>query len=80
MCVAVPSHVISIEGHQATVECFGVRRTVSTLLLPEPVIEGDYVTVMANAYAVERVPPEMATETLRIFKSVIDDSAEGVAE
>ncbi|WP_420239004.1 HypC/HybG/HupF family hydrogenase formation chaperone [Telmatobacter bradus] len=75
MCVAIPSRVIFIEGQLATVECFGVHRMVSTMLLPEPAELGDYVTVLAGSYAVEKVTPEMAAESLRIFKSVVDDFA-----
>ena len=49
MCMAIPSLVVSLQGDFATVECFGVRRTVSTVLMPEPVFPGEYVSVLACA-------------------------------
>lgn len=64
MCVAIPSRVISIEGDNAVVDSMGVERTVSLLLMPEPVAVGDYLCIMANTYAVERLSAEAAALTL----------------
>jgi hydrogenase expression/formation protein HypC len=75
MCMAIPSRVLVLDGDVATVECFGVQRDVSTLLMAEPVVPGDYVFVMANAYAVEKVPPEVAAESLAYLASVLDKSS-----
>jgi hydrogenase expression/formation protein HypC len=77
--MAIPSLVISIEGDLALVECFGVQRSVNLLLMPEPVAVGDYVFIMANTYAVERVSPEVAAESLAYLKEVLDEPAAGDA-
>ncbi len=73
MCIAIPSLVVLVDSHIATVECFGVRRTVSTGLMSEPVVTGDYVSVMANAYAVEKVAPEVAAESLAYLEVVLSE-------
>jgi len=71
MCMTIPSRVISLEGDSATVECFGVQRTVSTLLMGEPVCLGDYLSVMAGTYAIEKVSPEVAAESLAYLEGAL---------
>jgi hydrogenase expression/formation protein HypC len=73
--MAIPSRVVSIEEYSATVECFGVERTVSTLLLSEPVTVGDFLTVMAGTYAIEKVSREVAAETLAYLENVLREPA-----
>ena len=75
MCMAIPSRVISLEGGNATVECFGVQRTVSTLLMDEQVSLCDYLSVMAGSYAVGKVPPEAAAETIAYLEDVLREPA-----
>jgi hydrogenase expression/formation protein HypC len=75
--MAIPSLVVSVDGNVATVECFGVRRVISTALMSEPVTLGDYVSVMANAYAVEKVSPEVAAESLAYLESALCEPAMG---
>lgn len=75
MCMAIPSRVISLEGDSATVECFGVRRTVSTMLMSEPVCLGDYLSVMAGSYAIEKVAPEVAAESLAYLENVLHEAS-----
>ncbi len=77
MCMAIPSLVVSADGNVATVECFDVRRVVSTVLMPESVAPGDYVAVLANAYAVEKVPPEVAAETLVYLETALREPTAG---
>jgi hydrogenase expression/formation protein HypC len=62
--MAIPSRVIAIDADRATVECYGVRREVSLLLLPEPAGVGDFVLVRSGAHAVELVDRERALEIL----------------
>jgi hydrogenase expression/formation protein HypC len=72
--MAVPSRILSIEGDMALVECFGVERRVSLMLMSEPVEVGDYLTIQSGAFAVERVPSEMAQEALAYFAQVIGET------
>jgi hydrogenase expression/formation protein HypC len=68
MCVAIPSKVVEIGDSIATVERFGERLVVSTLLLPDPVALGDYVIVQARSYAVEKIAAAEAQEALALFR------------
>ncbi|MDR3435182.1 HypC/HybG/HupF family hydrogenase formation chaperone [Telmatospirillum sp.] len=65
--MAIPSRVLAIEGDMATVECFGVERRVSLMLMDEPVALGDFLIIQSGAFAVERVSPEQARESLDYF-------------
>ena len=66
MCLAIPAEVIEIVDDQhAVVEMSGVRKLISTALLDELTV-GDYVIVHVG-YALSRLDPEEAAETLRLF-------------
>lgn len=69
MCVAVPMKVVVIEGLQATAEVDGVRREVNLHLLPKVVV-GDYILVHAG-YAIERLDPQAAQETLELIREIL---------
>jgi hydrogenase expression/formation protein HypC len=68
MCLAVPMKVVEIEGPVAQVEEGGVRRAARVDLI-DGVKVGDYVIVHAGI-AIERLEPEEARETLRLFEEV----------
>lgn len=71
MCVSIPSLVLAVDSTWATVEAMGIQRRVSTQMLLDPVVPGDYVTVMANAYATEKLDPATARESLAYFAEII---------
>ncbi|MEW6487179.1 MAG: HypC/HybG/HupF family hydrogenase formation chaperone [Thermodesulfobacteriota bacterium] len=72
MCVAVPGEILTLEPDgTAVVDFGGTRRTVS-LALVEGAAPGDYVVVHAG-FALHRVDPEEARETLALFRSVLDE-------
>lgn len=66
MCVATPMRVVSIAENMAEVDAAGVRARVSLELVDEVVV-GDYVIVHAG-YAIQRLAPEEAEETLAILE------------
>ena len=68
MCLAVPMKIIRKDGLEALAEVDGVSRQVS-LRLVEDVGEGDFVLVHAG-FAIEKVDPEEAGETLRIMREI----------
>lgn len=74
MCLAVPSRVISVNGLQATVECFGQQREVSLMLLDEEIAPGDYLLVQAGGLAFERIEAERAEETLALMAGMFQDT------
>ena len=86
MCLAVPMKVIEIEGPMAQVEESGVRRSARVDLV-EGIKVGDYVIVHAGI-AIDRLEPEEAAETLKLFAelfpsemgAVETDGAAGGAE
>jgi hydrogenase expression/formation protein HypC len=68
MCVAIPSKVVEVGDSTATVERFGERLVVSTMLLPDPVALGDYVILQARRFAVEKIGAAEAQESLALFR------------
>ena len=71
MCLAIPSRVVAMADGHATVECFGIRRTVSLMLMTEEVAEGDYLLIQAGSFAAEKVPSELAEEALRLLAELL---------
>jgi hydrogenase nickel incorporation protein HypA/HybF len=57
MCLAVPSKIISLGNDMATIDVYGARKEVSTLLLPETPQVGDYVLVHAG-FAIQSISAE----------------------
>ncbi|MDS4069578.1 MAG: HypC/HybG/HupF family hydrogenase formation chaperone [Candidatus Competibacter sp.] len=71
MCLAIPARVIEIlENESAVVDMGGVRKPISTALLDEVAV-GDYVIVHVG-YALNRLDPEEAAETLRLLAELTE--------
>jgi len=68
MCLAIPARVISIDGTSARVAIEDVEYQASLLLL-EDVRPGEYVLLHAG-FAIEKVDPEEAAETLRLLNEI----------
>lgn len=79
MCLAIPAQVIELVNMEhAVVDMGGVRKTISTALVDDLQI-GDYVIVHVG-YALNRLDPEEAAETLRLiaeFSEVADHEIPG---
>ena len=79
MCLAIPAQVIElVDIEHAVVDMGGVRKTISTVLVDDLQI-GDYVIVHVG-YALNRLDPEEAAETLRLiaeFSEVADHEIPG---
>jgi hydrogenase expression/formation protein HypC len=69
MCLAVPAEVKSIDGHMATVDYGGVKRTANISLVEAKV--GDFVIVHAG-YAIQVLDREEAEKTLDLFREILD--------
>ncbi len=74
MCLAVPAEVKSIDGHVATVDYGGVRRTANISLVEAKV--GDFVIVHAG-YAIQVMDREEAEKTLDLFREMLDLESAG---
>jgi len=69
MCLAVPARVVELlEAEEAFVDLDGVRQRISLALVDDIAI-GDYVIVHVG-YALNRLDPEEAKRTLRLFAEV----------
>lgn len=68
MCLGIPMKIKKIEGEFAKVESGRLIRTINIQMLPQ-VKPGDYVIVHAG-FAIERVDPEKAKETLKIIDEI----------
>ncbi|MDK9720486.1 MAG: HypC/HybG/HupF family hydrogenase formation chaperone [Rhodospirillales bacterium] len=69
--MAIPSEVISIENGMATVECFGVTRQASLLMMDGQVAVGDYVLIQAGGFVAELVDKQTALETQAMMAEML---------
>jgi hydrogenase expression/formation protein HypC len=62
--------VLKVDGLEATVDFFGVRRVLRLDVVDEPVAPGDYVLNHVG-FAIRRIPPSEVEETLALFETVL---------
>ena len=70
MCLGVPMEIKSIEGTTAKTEMSGLSLECDISLIENPKV-GDFVIVHAG-YAIERLDPDEAAETLELIRGAID--------
>jgi hydrogenase expression/formation protein HypC len=73
MCLGVPGKVVAIDGMNATVDFFGVKKELRLDIVDEPVAIGDYVLNHVG-FAIRRIPPEEVQETLALFDQILEVS------
>src|SRR5919205_3679962 len=76
MCLGVPGKVLSVDGLEATVDFFGVKKLLRLDIVDEPVSVGDYVLNHVG-YAIRRIPPDEVQETLALFEQVLREAGAG---
>jgi len=69
MCLGIPMKILKIEGDRAKVSAASIERRIAINFLTNPKI-GDYVVVHAG-FAIEKISPKKAKETLRMLKDVL---------
>lgn len=74
MCLAIPAKVIRVEGSKALVTIEDIEYMASLLLL-EDVKPGDFILLHAG-FAIEKVDPEEAAETMRLLLEIEKNSPE----
>ncbi len=74
MCLAVPVQVVWVEGDQATVALEGNTRTANLSLVGDAAV-GEWVLLHAG-FAIEKITPEEAEETLGLLREAGDLSLE----
>ena len=76
MCLAIPAQVVELrDNDNALVDLAGVKKEIS-LALVEGVAVGDYVIVHVG-YALNKLDPEEAEKTLKLFAEMGQLSADG---
>ncbi len=73
MCLGVPGTVLEVNGLEATVDFFGVRKELRLDIVDEPVAPGDYVLNHVG-FAIRRIPPDEVGETLALFEQVLKEA------
>ncbi|MFA5176755.1 MAG: HypC/HybG/HupF family hydrogenase formation chaperone [Candidatus Omnitrophota bacterium] len=68
MCLGIPMKVMKIQGNFAQVESGRLLRKVNIQMLPG-IRLGDYILVHAG-FAIQKVDPQKARETLRIVDEI----------
>jgi len=69
MCLGIPMKILKIEGDRAIVSAANIQRKIAINFLTNPKI-GDYVVVHAG-FAIEKISPKKAQETLQMLKDVL---------
>ncbi|ENO94989.1 MAG TPA: HypC/HybG/HupF family hydrogenase formation chaperone [Thauera phenylacetica] len=78
MCLAIPARIIELlDGDQCRVELGGVRKEISLALVDDAAV-GDYVIVHVG-YALTKLDPEEAAQTLALFAEAGIDPAGALA-
>lgn len=78
MCLGIPMKIIEIEGAEAVAEAGGIRKKIRLDLL-EGVGIGDFVLIHTG-YAIEKMHPDEARETLELIKQVYRAGMTGEVE
>jgi hydrogenase expression/formation protein HypC len=75
MCLGVPGRVLSVAGHVASVDFFGVRKDVRLDVVGERVAPGDYILNHVG-FAIRRIPSEEIGETLALYESLLREAGD----
>ena len=76
MCLAIPSKVIEMKDENTViVDTMGSKRLVSTMLLEESAVIGDYLLIHVG-YAMQRIDEKEAEESLNLFREIESKTAQ----
>ena len=73
MCLGVPGRIVDMQGLVATVDFWGVQRSVRLDVVDEPVKPGDYVLNHVG-YAIRRIPEREIEETLALYELLLEEA------
>ena len=76
MCLGVPGRIVEINGDEALVDFWGVRRKVSLAIVDQPVAAGDYILNHVG-YAIRRIPQEDIDGTLALYEQLLAEADGG---
>ena len=75
MCLGVPGRIVTVSEKSATVDFWGICRTVRLDQLDETVLPGDYIINHAG-YAVRRIPTSDVADTLALYEVLLTEGGE----
>lgn len=75
MCLGVPGQIVELKENSATVDCWGVKKTVRLDNLGELVVRGDYIIEHAG-YAVRVIPAQDVADTLALYETILAEAGE----
>ena len=75
MCLGIPGRVIQVEPLTALVDIWGVKKRVRLEIVDDVVRPGDYVLIHVG-FAIRRIPPQEAQETLALYDQLIKEADE----
>jgi hydrogenase expression/formation protein HypC len=78
MCLGIPMKIVELEGQEAVAEAGGIRKRIRLDLL-DNVQMGDFVLIHTG-YAIEKLDPDEALETLELIKQVYRAGMTGETE
>lgn len=73
MCLGVPGLVVAVDGNVATVDFWGVQKTVLLDIVDAPVVPGDYVLNHVG-FAIRRIAPDEARATLELYEQLLREN------
>ena len=73
MCLGVPGKVVAIDGLDATVDFFGVKKQLRLDIVDEPVAVGDYVLNHVG-FAIRRIPESDIAGTLAMYEQLMREA------
>lgn len=73
MCLGVPGLVVAVDGNVATVDFWGVRKTVLLDIVDSPVALGDYVLNHVG-FAIRRIAPDEGRATLELYEQLLREN------
>ena len=75
MCLGVPGRIVSVDGHAATVDFWGVQKAVLLHIVDEPVVVGDYILNHVG-YAIRKNPAADNEGTLAMYDELLNGKPE----
>lgn len=73
MCLSIPSQVVEVHQgeNSVTVDTMGVKRKVSSHLMNEPLVLGDYVLIHIG-FVMNKIDTADALDSLALYQEIID--------
>jgi len=75
MCLAIPMQITEIDGSDAVCVAGGISKAIRLDLLSDAAV-GDFVLIHTG-YAIEKIDPDEARETLELIEKVYRAGTEG---